>query len=63
MPAPNPDSCSCPKHAPPEPKLCPQCGHELDVLLFMDVQPDGYVCKPCGRLYGLNDLAPGARVI
>jgi DNA-directed RNA polymerase subunit RPC12/RpoP len=56
------NDCSCPKHAP-EPVKCPECGHELDVLMFMDAQPDGYVCKPCGRLFGLNDMAPGPRVI
>lgn len=27
---------------------CPQCGNELNVLLFMGKQPDGYVCDRCG---------------
>jgi hypothetical protein len=43
-------------------KTCPQCGQVLKVLLFMGVQPDGYVCERC-ELYFNDDLKPLARVL
>ncbi len=36
------------------PRYCPECGPEagyMDVLLFMGVQPDGYVCQKCKGFY------------
>jgi hypothetical protein len=44
------------------PKACPTCGSVLEVLLFLGVQPDGYVCPTC-QIYYNDDLQPGARVI
>jgi hypothetical protein len=35
-------------------RYCPECGPEagyMDVLLFMGVQADGYVCLKCKGLY------------
>jgi len=32
------------------PRYCPDCGPEpgyMNVLMFLGVQPDGYVCKKC----------------
>jgi hypothetical protein len=32
------------------PRDCPDCGPEADymnVLMFLGIQPDGYVCKRC----------------
>ena len=26
---------------------CPQCGHDLKVMLFLGVEPDGFVCEIC----------------
>jgi hypothetical protein len=44
---------------PPEsesypPRHCPDCGQEsgpMDILLFMGIQPDGYVCRTCRGFY------------
>ena len=41
---------------------CPQCGSILKVLLFLGVQPDGYVCETC-KLWYSDDLKPLAAVI
>ncbi len=30
---------------------CPTCGTKLEVLLFLGIQPDGYVCPTC-QIYG-----------
>lgn len=45
-----------------EEKRCPKCGEALKVLLFMGVQPDGYVCGRC-ELYYNDDLKPLARIL
>ena len=42
--------------------MCPQCGKVLKVLLFMGVQPDGYVCERC-EVWFNDDLKPLARVL
>lgn len=34
---------------------CPDCQSELRVLLFMGVQPDGYVCEKCKILFRTID--------
>jgi hypothetical protein len=43
---------------------CPKCGAPVSVLLFMGVQPDGFVCTndKC-RLYYSPDGEPLARVL
>ncbi len=50
------------------PRYCPECGPEagyMDILLFMGVQADGYVCRKCKGLYDDVDgkLKRLARVI
>ena len=45
-----------------EEQRCPKCGEVLKVLLFMGVQPDGYVCERC-ELWFNDELEPLARVI
>jgi hypothetical protein len=40
------------------PRHCPDCGPEagyMDVLLFMGVLADGYVCQRCKGLYDAVD--------
>jgi ssDNA-binding Zn-finger/Zn-ribbon topoisomerase 1 len=32
---------------PKEVEHCPKCGTVMQVLLFMGVQPDGWVCPEC----------------
>ena len=44
------------------PKVCPTCGTVLEVLLFMGIQPEGYVCPRCSIHYD-DDLRPGATAI
>lgn len=44
------------------PQTCPTCGTKLEVLMFMGIEPDGYVCPKCQRHYDDN-LRPGAWVI
>ena len=37
---------------------CPDCGEEpgyMDVLLFLGITPDGYVCKGCNGYYNEID--------
>ena len=49
-----------------EKKTCPlkECdGTELSVLLFMGVQPDGYVCPKCKTYFDPDNLKPLARVL
>lgn len=39
------------KEIPPPPAKCPKCGYDVfGVLLFMAIEPDGYVCQKCGTL-------------
>lgn len=42
---------------------CPDCGEPMEVMLFMGVQPDFYVCKKCQRAFHPETLKPLARVI
>lgn len=42
---------------------CPYCNNELRVLLFMGVQPDGYICDTCRLWLDNTDLHPLATVI
>jgi len=44
------------------PKTCPQCGEVLKTLLFMGLQPDGYVCDQCQVHYS-DELKPLAHII
>ena len=44
------------------PKTCPQCGKVLKTLLFMGLQPDGYVCDTCQVHYS-DELKPLAHII
>ena len=43
-------------------KHCPDCGTKLEVLLFMGVQPEGWVCPQC-RVWFNDNLHPLAVVI
>ena len=43
-------------------KRCPKCGEVLQVLLFLGITPDGYVCETC-HLYYNDHLEPRAIVI
>ena len=39
-------------------RYCPECGPDagyMDVLMFLGIQPDGYVCISCGGLYNTVD--------
>ena len=45
-----------------EPKHCPACGAVLRALLFLGVQPDGYVCRHCQTYYS-ESLQPLALII
>ena len=47
-----------------EPKKpeCPKCKTPMNVLLFLDTLPDGYVCPKCNLLYGIQpDGQPAAQ--
>jgi hypothetical protein len=36
------------------PRYCPECGPEagyMGTLLFLGIQPDGYVCKSCNGYF------------
>lgn len=40
------------------PRYCPDCGPGagyMQVLVFMGITPDGYVCKSCEGLYDLKE--------
>jgi len=37
---------------------CPNCQTELQVLLFMGVQPDGFVCPKCKIVFPIVDNEP-----
>lgn len=43
-------------------KFCPECGTKLKPLLFMGVQPDGWICDHC-NLWLNDNLHPLAVVI
>ena len=43
-------------------KVCPTCETVLEVLLFLGVFPDGYVCPMC-QIYYDDDLRPVARKV
>jgi hypothetical protein len=45
------------------PKDCPRCSQPLQVLLFLGVQPDFYVCPQCAIAFHLETLEPLATVI
>jgi len=47
---------------PKEEKTCPQCGEIMKVLLFLGVQPDGYVCERC-EVWFNDELKPLAQVL
>jgi len=46
---------------------CPQCNTVLQVMLFLGVEPDGFVCPECKIYYGVdkegNPTKPLAQVI
>jgi hypothetical protein len=44
------------------PPRCPLCNGLLQILLLLNVVPDGYVCTNC-QLYFSDELKPLARVI
>ena len=46
-----------------ESKKCPKCDTELNVVLFMGVQPDFYSCSKCRVAFSLEDLRPLATII
>ena len=39
----------------PKPKKCPECDVDMTVLLFMGIEPDGYVCPKCKSVYDLEN--------
>jgi len=42
---------------------CPECeGVELDVMLFLGVQPDFYVCHKCNGVFHLDTLEQFAKI-
>ena len=46
------------------PIKCPKCGsQDLQVLLFMGIEPDGFVCPKCSILFDPETLKPLATVI
>ncbi len=47
----------------PSPKDCPRCQLPMDVLWFMGITPEFYVCPQCQTAYDLDTLEPRARVI
>jgi uncharacterized protein YbaR (Trm112 family) len=44
-------------------KECPKCGISLEVLLFMGVEPEEFVCPKCNVMYSFDDLKPIVLVI
>lgn len=42
---------------------CPTCKTELQTLLFLGIEPDGYVCPTCKVLFHPETLKPLAHVI
>jgi rubredoxin len=42
---------------------CPECGHELKILLFLGVEPDGFVCEICKVWFDPENLKPLAKVL
>jgi hypothetical protein len=50
------------ERATEETKQCPTCSDTLRVLLFLDVQPDGYVCERC-KVWFDDELKPLAQVM
>lgn len=42
---------------------CPKCDGWLEVLLFMGIEPDGFVCPDCKILFDMETLKPLAHVI
>ena len=55
------EACN-PSRTETTPKTCPQCGQILQVLLFLGITPDGYVCEAC-HMYFSEDLKPLAHII
>ena len=49
------------KHNPVDIK-CPECGNELKVLLFLGVEPDGFVCEIC-KVWIDDELKPLAKIL
>jgi hypothetical protein len=43
-------------------KYCPDCDIPLDTLLFLGIEPDGYVCSNC-HVFFTDELKPLAIVI
>jgi uncharacterized protein YbaR (Trm112 family) len=46
---------------------CPECNEEMEALLFMGVQLEGYICPKCKQFYpadgdGIPELKPLAKV-
>ncbi len=48
--------------APPPQKPCPKCSRPANALLFLGVQPDGWVCEHC-RVWFHDDGALIAGVV
>lgn len=44
-------------------KPCPRCGTPMQVLLFLGVRPEFYVCPQCAIAFDLETLEPLATVI
>lgn len=49
---------------PPPPERCKVCGgYVWSILLFLSIEPDGWVCQKCGAFYPLEGQEPIATVI
>lgn len=44
-------------------RSCPRCNTSMEVLLFLGIQPDFYVCPVCKIAFSLDTLQPLATVI
>lgn len=47
---------------PDNAKFCPDCGVPMDTLLFMGIQPEGFICPKCRTLFSDSGV-PTATVI
>ena len=41
---------------------CEKCGTELSPMMFMGLEPDGFVCEKCSIMYDPDGKTPLAKV-
>jgi len=46
-----------------EEKLCPECNVKMDVLLFLGITPEFYVCPECRQAYPIKENDENIRSI